>query len=561
MVPRMEYFSQMNLRAASLALLLFLFPIIALSFFSVRYSETIHRVTMSQLFDSSLFGSIEADSLAAIGLGLLFLGISSRYTAPRVIFATIFAVASGAFLAGWSALIIGALAIVPAIGALLIMAAVADRQKPLENNVKRLPLDGKRVAGAFLFIIIVIEVGALARWIAYPATGGEIYSDPTWRLAELESGLFHSLGLLSPLLVVLLAFSFLYRWYILDVFRRAAQALFPQNKITKVKQSNNSTTPQDPRDLRRKIEVERRLGSGSSSLVVTYAESNTLTSRRLHWGLLTLALVAAPLLMVYPHLPMINPNGEGISTDEQYYLRWLTQFRDSVESGGANLSNIISTAFTINNGGRPLTLLLLLGLSNLTGIPDLLIIRFLPVALAPSLVAANYFLLRHAFDAKKYGIERIKVFSSIGAALAAFSPQVIVGEYAGLLANWIALIVAYFALYLAIRCWESVERRKMVMAFLGLFAVLAVTMLFHVYTWAHLLAVIMIFAGLSFVIFRKSVYQPKAKLILLAITVLGSFALDYTRSLYFETPSAAEPDSALASNIQANDPAGRWERL
>ncbi|HLG37787.1 MAG TPA: hypothetical protein VI338_06595, partial [Nitrososphaera sp.] len=61
----LEYLSRRNLRAASLALLLFLYPIVALSYFSINYTETIHRITMRQNFDVSLFGSLEGDSLAA----------------------------------------------------------------------------------------------------------------------------------------------------------------------------------------------------------------------------------------------------------------------------------------------------------------------------------------------------------------------------------------------------------------------------------------------------------------------------------------------------------------
>ena len=43
--------------------------------------------------------------------------------------------------------------------------------------------------------------------------------------------------------------------------------------------------------------------------------------------------------------------------------------------------------------------------------------------------------------------------------------------------------------------------------------------------------------------------------------VLASFAVDYGRSMYFGTPAAAEGDSALASNMEAHDPASRWDRL
>ena len=550
----MEYLSRRNLRAASLALLCFLYPIVALSFFEIKYTETINRITMSQTFDISLFGSVEADSLAVIGFGLLFLALTSRLKVSKVIFGLLFAASLSAFFTGEKALIAGSLAILPTIVGLLLTAAVADRMRPLRSGAKRLPFEGKRVAAAFLVIVIIIEAAALARWIAYPIIPSEIYSDVSWKFAELESALFHSLGLLSPVFVVLLAFSFLYRWYILDGLKRIGNAIVPARKDANLKQETVG-----PAEARSRV-AETLVSTKSSSLVVTYAETNTLTSKSLHRGLLALALVVAPLLMIYPHLPGINPGGEGVSTDEQYYTRWMSLFRASI-GGDGSLAQILSTAFTINNGDRPLTLLAILAISNLSNVPDLIVIRFLPVVLAPALVAANYFLLRKTLSARQFGPNRVKVFAAIGSVLAIFSPQIVVGEYAGLLANWIALTVAYFAFYLMIRGWESADRRNMYVSFGALFAILLVTMLIHLYTWAHLLAVCVLFAGLSFLLFRKSVSDPKIKALLMIAIVAASFSIDYGRSLYFSTPAAAEGDSALASNIEARDPSSRWDRL
>ena len=80
----------------------------------------------------------------------------------------------------------------------------------------------RRVGVAFLLIIIVIESGALVRWITYPAFPAEMYGDASWKFAGLESALFHSLSLLSPYLVVLIAFSFLYKWYIIDLLKKVS---------------------------------------------------------------------------------------------------------------------------------------------------------------------------------------------------------------------------------------------------------------------------------------------------------------------------------------------------
>jgi uncharacterized membrane protein YfcA len=81
------------------------------------------------------------------------------------------------------------------------------------------------------------------------------------------------------------------------------------------------------------------------------------------------------------------------------------------------------------------------------------------------------------------------------------------------------------------------------------------------YTWAHLLAVILLFTGLSYAISRKSIPDARFKVLLMMAVVVASFAVDYSRSHYFDTPAATEGDSALASNIEANDPSSKWERI
>jgi hypothetical protein len=354
---------------------------------------------------------------------------------------------------------------------------------------------------------------------------------------------------------VLLAFSFFYKWYILDSLRKIAKAVAPQKNPPIV--SHQGTKPVE----RKPNVVDTAIRSRSSSLVMTYASTNTLTSTHLHRGLLAMALVVAPLLMIYPHLPGINPGGEGVSTDEQYYTGWMSLLRESISASDGSLAQILVSAFSINDGDRPLTLLAVLAISNLANVPDLMVIRFLPVALAPALVASNYFLLRRTLSAKQFGANRVKVFAAIGAVLAIFSPQIVVGEYAGLLANWIALTVAYLAFYLTIRGWESADRTNMLLSFGALFVILLATMLIHLYTWAHLLAVIVLFAGLAYILSRSAVAEPKIKILLMISVVLASFAVDYGKSMYFDTPAAAEGDSALASNMEAHDPASRWDRL
>lgn len=560
----MQLLSAGNLKAGCIGALLFVYVVLALSVSALHYTETLERVTVERIFDESIFGTTSGDSLVAIGLLLLFFSVTFRSNAVKFLSITVFGAAIGAFAVNSELLIIAGLMTIPVLVVLFGVRTISNRKDMGASSLlARVRVNSRKVATAFLAVIIVMEIGALARWIAYPFSNSQIYADISWKFAEIESGLFESLGLLSAFLVILLAFSFLYKWYILNLIRGITRllGLGRTDNPTDTKQSEIEGHPDESNNS--KIDKHNhtygQLQSSFSS-VETQAISKTLKSRNIHRGLLALALVVAPLLIIYPHLPGINPVGGGVSTDEQYYAGWMAQLRESSANANGKWEEILAGAFTINRGDRPVTLILLLVISNITGMPDLMVIRFLPVLLAPSLVAANYFLLRNTLDAVRHGIGKVKVYAAVGAILAAFSPQIVVGEYAGLLANWLAITVAYFAFYLTIKAWEFPDRKKMLVCFGTLFATLLVIMLIHLYTWAYLLVSISVFAALSYVFNRKLISDSKTKVILLVLLISGSFLVDYAKSSFFETPAVMDRNS-LSSNLQMNDPGSRWDRL
>lgn len=576
-----------NARAVALALLLFVYPIIVLSFASIRYTETIHRISTSHTFDQSLFGSVAADSLAALGFLALFTSLAFSSKAARIGSIAVFAAWIALYLASPSVLQLAGIATLPSLVALLAVTALANRNKPAETESRSFRF-GKdelyRVGSALLAIIIILEIGALAKWVSHPFFPSEIYSegDPSWRFAELESALFHSLGLLSPYLVALIAFSFFYKWFMPEIFRRLKnierrgdhQQSDSKEYITSESLSYSSSNHGHNEDemglirhrpqqhsspyLTRASSASKRAESGTKTIasVATAKATPEVIKRNAHWIILSVALVSAPLLMMYPHLAGINPDSSGISTDERYYMNWMSELRTL---GGSSWGETVANAFKINDGDRPLTLLIILTIANMTGQPDLMVIRYLPVILAPMLVLANYVLIRYSLKTKNES--KLKFYASIGAVFAVFSPQIVVGEYAGFLSNWIALIAAYFALYFMIKGWESQDRRQAVVSFMILSGILLITMLIHLYTWANFLVVILVFAGISYLFARKSVTGAKFKALILLAVVVTAFSIDYAKSLAFATTGAAESDSVIASNIQLRDTGARWDRL
>src|SRR5206468_8506398 len=290
----------------SLALLLFVYPILVLSANSVRYTETIHRITVGQSFDQTLFGSQLADSLASLGFLLLFIGLAFRSTLVKLSLTAIFVGGIALFVTGSDLLLAVGIATLPALVATLATVTVARRSR--QRNESSSPLeraDIQRVIGSFLVIIIILEIGALARWTTYPLYPTEIYGDPSWKFAELESALFHSLGLLSPFLVVLVGFSFFYKWFILDVLKKIGRALRGNNSMPSAKTAPVSfeRTKTSHNDKTNSAQWEYSAGDSESEapVVATYApKSSSITVRNVHWMILSVALILAPLLAMYP---------------------------------------------------------------------------------------------------------------------------------------------------------------------------------------------------------------------------------------------------------------------
>src|SRR6185436_7265769 len=120
-----------------------------------------------------------------------------------------FAIGITLYMIGSPLLEIAGIATIPSLIAIQVLSSFANNRK-MEKRMEESSFiksvssifDGYRVGAAFLGIIIILEIGAAARWIAYPFYPSEMYgNDLSWRFASLETALFHSMGQLSPALV------------------------------------------------------------------------------------------------------------------------------------------------------------------------------------------------------------------------------------------------------------------------------------------------------------------------------------------------------------------------
>jgi len=126
--------------------------------------------------------------------------------------------------------------------------------------------------------------------------------------------------------------------------------------------------------------------------------------------LLTLFAALPVALTVTAHLPAINPDGQQIGVDTDYYVRWINVLINSKST-----QEFIQNAFEIpNNGDRPLTLVSLFIIAELVQGVDLLhnFEYIIPAIFGPALVLVVYFLTRQLLAEQP--------FNEVAALLAAF---------------------------------------------------------------------------------------------------------------------------------------------
>lgn len=549
-------------RAASLAALFFLYPVLLLNLSGMPYFETIHRITAMQTFNASVFGSSNNDSVAILVLFFIFFVFStrSRSCMAMCIFATAAVILLSIFFPSYfePVRLAAAAATLPLLISLLAFSWIVSRRPHLiKGMISRVPIgsltiDMKKVGIYYAVIIISLEALALARWVLYPLYPAEIYGDASWAAVKIEASLFHTFALLSPFAITLVAFSFLYRNFISMLLEKVFHPIKVQPEgfiITNPPTASGSAGKPKPQET--SIQQQKTTPPPKPQHL-----SGIISKKMGHRYSLLAAVVVSVLLVAYPHLPGINPDQHGVSTDEQYYLSWVTHLRSGANGDPVQL---LHNAFVINNGDRPLTLLLLISLSNLTGLHDLTIIRFIPLLLAPALVVACYVFVRSSFRANStFNPASATAASTMTAAqnkwmaiivgfTTVFSPQIVVGMYAGLLANWLAIIAGFVALLFLTRLWENSASRLSTMLLNAscLAGMMTLIMLFHAYSFWYFSVVFGVFALVSFLYTRNQAGKTILKSCIILMALTPGILLDFSKPLFSDISPGLETQGAM----------------
>lgn len=391
------------------------------------FLTTINRVTYPQAFNVNLFGDPYFENIAALVLasaGFLILSWTiRRKLIPIVAIPTVCCIIAIMFS--------NTILVTITLAAFIITTIVVHK---FGFRV----LDKRFLILTFSFLMIIIEILAISRWLMYIASNGFIFNDSSWHFAILQMQLFSSAGMLMPHLVLLASVSYVI-------------VLLNPSSVSK---------------LRDRISYQVRETKVNSKVILLFV------------------LSFSSLISIIPQLNTTNPDGNDIGRDIAAYSFEIEQLKV------LSAADILYQTFNIMDGGdRPLTLLFFYSLHIISGIDITMLLRFLPIMLSPSLVFAYYFFMG-----------KIDRFSAVTvAAITAMSFPIVVGIYGGFYANWIANIFSIFSLTFLLRYWDG-NRSRSTMLLFSLFSVLA--LLTHTYTWILSLSMIAIFVVFSLADYR-----------------------------------------------------------
>ena len=293
-----------------------------------------------------------------------------------------------------------------------------------------------------LALLVIFEIIALGQLALYPFS---IYTVGSF--AWYQAQVLHRLTPLSQLLLILL----LYAWLARLILRVAKKRSIRVNKF---------------------VQTLSEIGRGRSK---PNSSPEKLIILRYPGLLLVIAMTMAGLLACFAYLPGLNPNGNPVGTDTLTYIGWTKQML------ARPFPQAISYAFSgADSGFRPLPLILFYSISSL-GVRPEQVVEFSPLILGPLLSLSAFIFVRTGSGDSGT--------AAIAALFTSFSFDVAVGIWAGYLANWLAMVIAFFFLA-GFFLFERSKRKTIIIPLSFLSLALLLT---HPWTWALILATTLVF--------------------------------------------------------------------
>jgi hypothetical protein len=259
---------------------------------------------------------------------------------------------------------------------------------------------------------------------------------------------------------------------------------------------------------------------------------------------ISLFMLLSLVIALIPHQPQINPNGQQIGVDTDYYVNWINAL-----SHATDYRDFFHQAFVVQSfGDKPLVLIFLFTITKFLNVADpFFILEHVTMILGPLLVLVTFYLTREMTSNDKQAL--------LASFLTSISFQVTVGIYAGFYANWFALIIGYLSFLFLVRCLKYSSNQDLIV-----FSVLIIVLLFtHVHTWSVLVAVMSV---LLMVMIKVKQYSKRRTALLLFI-LLSSVIFDVVRTSMTGSMTGIEKDIefAKATGTGIEQFALRWSNL
>jgi hypothetical protein len=260
---------------------------------------------------------------------------------------------------------------------------------------------------------------------------------------------------------------------------------------------------------------------------------------------ISLFMLLSLVIALLPHQPQINPTGQQIGVDTDYYVNWINAL-----SHATDYRDFFHQAFVVQSfGDKPLVIIFLFTITKFLNVADsFFILEHVPMILGPLLVLVVFYLTREMTSNDKQAL--------LASFLTSISFQVTVGIYAGFYANWFALIIGYLSFVFLVKSLKYSSSNQN----LTVFSVLIIILLFtHVHTWSVMVVVM----SVLLIILIKVKQYSKKRTALLLIILLSSVIFDVVRTSMTGSMTGIEKDIefAKATGTGIEQFALRWSNL
>src|SRR2546422_2142386 len=284
----------------------------------------------------------------------------------------------------------------------------------------------------------------------------------------------------------------------------------------------------------------KKFSNGQEKIMKPASNGDNIRAKTKILYLVLFMLISLTIALI-PHQAAINHDNQQVGSDSIDYVLVINTLAQS-----NNPQEFTQKVLVISiSGDRPFASLFFYTIGRIW--PDNIsyTIDHIPIILGPALVLAVFFLTRE--------LTSNDTTSLLASFLTAVSFQSLIGIYAGLYANWVALIIGFLSFVFLIKFLKVSSKRNLA-TYSGLVMLLVFS---HVYTWTIFALFSGIFLGM---VYKMNSYRKKSIAILL-IVILSSVAVDVARSTLTGTSGGIESDAGLASKAGISQVSSLWSNL